>query len=87
MIPKHSKTHKTALTFILIPEAMFVKIIEGFRAFLFRFTWGEILFCAEVCNPHPSQEWYPSQLTFASDAVWRCKKTPAESFSAVSHFS
>ena len=40
MIPRHSKTHKTALKFILIPEAMFVKIIEGFRAFLFPFTWG-----------------------------------------------
>ena len=70
MIPRHGKTHKTAPKFTLIPEAMFVKIIEDFRACLFRFPWGKILFCAEVCNPHPSQEWYLSRLTFAFDAVW-----------------
>lgn len=74
MIPRHGKTHKTALKFTLIPELKFVIIFEGFRAFLLKFSCGLKPAWAGVCNPHPSQEWYPSRLTFASDAVWRCKK-------------
>ena len=71
MIFEYCKTYKKASKFTLIPELKFVIIFEGFRAFLLKFSCGLKPAWAGVCNPHPSLEWYPSRLTFASDAVWR----------------
>ena len=87
MVFIHCKTYKTAPKFTLIPGLWFVKIFEGFHAFLIRFSCGLKPAWKGVCNPLPPYGRCPSRLTFASDAVWRCKKTSGESFSAVSHFS